>query len=109
MQLVDDAPIADSQTVAVASLKLGHVVVTGVGIGGDSFDLLQNPLLPVHRKPGKVLGEGFCSDDLVHQSIVTISNNYSQPENLGHVPFSSHFSRTVLTDAQSQSCENSPT
>src|SRR6266853_2017524 len=83
MQLVDDAPISNSQPVAIASLKLGHVVVTGVRIGGDSFDLLQNPLLPVHRKPGKGFGEGFCSDDLVHQSIVTISNNNSQPENLG--------------------------
>ena len=81
MQLVDDAPIANPQPVAISSLKLGRVVVTGVGIGGDSFDLLQNPLLPVHRKPEKASGKGFCGDDLAHQSIVTISNNDSQPEN----------------------------
>ena len=98
MQLVDDAPIANSQPVAISSLKLRNVVVPAIGVSGNFSDLLQNPLLPVHRKPGKVLGEGFCSDDLVHQSIVTISNNYSQPENLGGVPFSSHFSRTAITD-----------
>ena len=109
MQLVDHPPIANSQPIAIASLKLGHVVVTGVGIGGDSFDLLQNPLLPVHWKPGKVFGEGFCGDDLVHQSIVTISNNDSQTENAAVWLFSSHFSSTALTDTESQSCENSPT
>ena len=82
MQLVDDAPVANSQSVAIAPLKLGHVVMTGVRIGGDSFDLLQNPLLPVRRKPGKGFGKGFCSDDPVHQSIVTIGNNNSQTENV---------------------------
>ena len=109
MQLVDDAPIANSQPVAIASLQLGHVVVTGVRIGGDGFDLPQNPLLPVHWKPGKGFGKGFCSDDLVHQSIVTVGNNDSQPENLGRLLFSSHFSRTAITDTESQSRNNSPT
>src|ERR1700694_5230515 len=109
MQLVDDAPVANSQPVAIASLKLGHVVVTGVGIGCDSFDLPQNPLLPVHRKPGKVFGEGFCRDDLVHQSIVTISNNDSQTENAAVWLFSSHFSSTALTDTEPQSRNNPPT
>jgi len=78
VQLVDDAPVTNSQPVAIASVKLGHVVVLGIGVGGHFLDLLHNPLLPVHRKPGHGFGEGLCGDDLVHSSIVTISNNNSQ-------------------------------
>ena len=66
MQLVDDAPVADSQPVAIASLKLGDVDVSGIGIGGNCFDLPHDPRLPVHRKPGKRFGEGSCGDDRVH-------------------------------------------
>src|ERR1700675_3832850 len=108
MQLVEDAPVANSQPVAIPSLKLGHVVVTGVRIGGDSFDLLQNPLLPVHRKPGKSFGKGFCSDDLVHQSIVTIIKNNSHPKNKTPPLFSSHFSCTALTDTPIAIVKQSP-
>jgi len=47
MQLVNDAPVANSQPIAVASLKLGNIVVLGVRVCGDFFDFSQNPLLPV--------------------------------------------------------------
>jgi hypothetical protein len=30
--------------------------------------------LPVQRKPGQRFGEGFCGDDCIHQSIVTLGN-----------------------------------
>jgi len=67
MQLVNDSPVANSQPIAIASLKPGDVVVPGIGIDGDSLDLRHNPLLPVHRKPEKRLsGRG-----LRHQRIWT--------------------------------------
>ena len=71
MQLVYDAPVANSQPVAVTALKLRDIVVLGIRIGGNFFDLLHHPLLPVHRKPGQRFSGGFCGDDRVHQSIVT--------------------------------------
>ena len=74
MQLVNDPPVANSQPVTVASLKLRDVVVLGIRVGGNFLNLLHNPLLPVHRKPRERFGEGFCGDDLVHPSIVTLSN-----------------------------------
>jgi len=81
MQLVNDAPVANSQPVAIASLKLADVVVPGIGVGGNFLDFPHNPLLPVHRKPGKRFREGFCGDDRVHLFIVTLSNNYRQAGN----------------------------
>src|SRR5450759_2185584 len=75
MQLVNHPPVANSQPIAVASLKLGDVVVLGVRVRRNFLDLFHNPLLPVHRKPGKGLGKGFCGDDLVHLLSVTLSNN----------------------------------
>ena len=74
MQLVNDSPVANSEPIAIASLKPGDVVVPGIGIGGDFLDLRHNPLLPVHREPGKRLNEGFCGDDCIHQYIVTLGN-----------------------------------
>ena len=78
MQLVNDSPVANSEPVAIASLKPGDVVVPGIGIGGDFLDLRHNPLLPVHRKPRKRLNKGFCGDDRIHSSIVTMSNTLHQ-------------------------------
>jgi hypothetical protein len=75
MQFVNDAPIANSQPVPVSPLKLRDVVVPAIGISGDFFDLPHDPLLPVQWKPGKRFREGFCGDDTVHPSIVTLSNN----------------------------------
>src|ERR1022692_3578151 len=108
MQLVDDAPVANPQPIAIASLEFAHIVVTGVGVSGDCLDLLHHPLLPVHRKPGKSFGKRPCGDHLVHQSNVTISNIESQPGNPVPSLFSSHFSCTAITDTQSQSRNNSP-
>ena len=81
MQLVNDSPIANSQPVAIASLELGDVVVLGIGIGGDFLDLPHNALLAIRRKPRQRLSEGFCGDDRIHNSIVTLSNNARQVEN----------------------------
>ena len=39
MQLINDAPVANPQPVAVAALKLRDVVVLGVGVGSHFFDL----------------------------------------------------------------------
>jgi len=75
VQLVNDAPLANSQPVSFAPLQLGDVIVPGIGVGSNFFDLPHNPLLPVHRKPGKRLGEGFCRNDSIHRSIVTLSNS----------------------------------
>jgi hypothetical protein len=56
----------------------------GIGIGGDFLDLGHNPLLPVHRKPGKRFSEGFCGNNRIHSSIVTLSNILRQAENVTH-------------------------
>ena len=74
MQLVNDSPVANSQPIAVTALKLRDVVMLAIGIGRHFLDLLHNPPLPVHRKPGQRPGEGFCGDDCIHQSIVTLGN-----------------------------------
>src|ERR1035441_3412318 len=109
MQLVDDAPVANPQPIAIASLEFAHIVVTGVGVSCDCLDLLHHPLLPVHRKPGKSFGKRPCGDHLVHQSNVTISNIKSQSGNAVASLFSSHFSCTPITDTQPPSRHNSPT
>ncbi len=75
MKFINDAPVADSQSVTISSLKLGDVVVTGVGIGRNFLDLPHNPLLPCRRQPGKRLGECLRGYDRIHQSIVTVSNS----------------------------------
>ena len=77
MQLINHAPVANSQSIAIASLKLGDVVVPGVRVRRDFLDLLHNPLLPIHRKSEKGFGEGFCGNDPVHSLIVTLGNNVS--------------------------------
>ncbi len=59
MQLVNDAPVANSQPVAVTALKLRDVVVLDIGSSGDFFDLSHNPLLPVQGKPRQRLAENF--------------------------------------------------
>ena len=67
MQFINDAPVANSQQVTVAPLKLGSVVVSGIGIGSNLFDFPHNTLLPAHRRPGKSLSERSCCHDCVHQ------------------------------------------
>jgi hypothetical protein len=51
MQLIDDPPVTNPQPVAIPSLKLLDIVVPSIWIGGDLFDLLDNPILPRRRKP----------------------------------------------------------
>jgi hypothetical protein len=80
MQLVNDTPFANSQPVALATLKLGDVVVRGIGVGGNLFDLTHNPPLPIRRKPGKRFSEGFCGHDGIHLPIVTVSNKHVKQE-----------------------------
>ena len=84
MQFVNNPPVANSQPVALASLKVGDVVVPDVGIGRNFPDLFRNPLLPAHRKPRKRFREGFCGYDRVHQSIVTAGNIQGQAGNVTH-------------------------
>ncbi len=74
MQLINDTPVANSQPVALTTLKLRDIVVLAIGIGGHFLDLLHNPPLPVHWKPGQRFGKGFCGDDCIHESIVTLGN-----------------------------------
>ncbi|MFZ0478481.1 MAG: hypothetical protein WAL71_04975, partial [Terriglobales bacterium] len=74
MQLVNDAPIANSKPIAIASLELGDIVVSAIRVNGNFFDLFHNPLLPVHGDPRKLLREGFCGNNLVHYPIVTLGN-----------------------------------
>jgi hypothetical protein len=70
MQLINDAPAANSQSISIASLKLGDVVVLTIGIGCNFLNLPHNPLLPLQREPGKGLGEGFCGDDSIHNQLL---------------------------------------
>ena len=80
MQLVNGAPVAHPQPVAVTALQLRDVAVRGVRVSSNLFDLCHNPLLQIHREPGKRFSEGFCGDDLVHKDIVTLSNIVGQGE-----------------------------
>src|ERR1022692_376044 len=49
MQLVNDAPVAHPQPVAVTALQLRDVAVHGVRVSSNLFDLCHNPLLQIHR------------------------------------------------------------
>ena len=73
MQLIDDPPVTNPQPVAIPSLKLLDIVVPSIWIGGDLFDLLDNPILPRRRKPRQGLGERFRGHDGI-LPIVTQSN-----------------------------------
>lgn len=77
------APESTASANKLESLKPGDIVVPGIGIGGDFPDLGHHPRLPVHRKPGMRLNEGFCGDDHIHPSIVTVSN-LDQTETVTH-------------------------
>src|ERR1017187_4117308 len=74
MQLINHAPVSYPKPVRFTALKLGEIVVRCVGIPGNLLDLRHNTPLPVPRKPGERFVEGLCSDDRVHDSIVTNGN-----------------------------------
>jgi len=78
MQVINDAPVTHPQPVTVTALKLRDVVMRGIRVSGNLFDLRHNPLLQIHREPGKRFSEGLCGDDFVHGSIVTLSNIVGQ-------------------------------
>jgi len=59
MQLVNDAPVAHPQPVAVTALQLRDVAVRGVRVNSNLFDHRHNPLLQIHREPGKCLAKDF--------------------------------------------------
>ena len=86
MQLVNDPPVANSQPVALTSVKLGDVVMPRIRIGGHFFDLPHNSFLPVHRKPGERFGKRFRGYYGIHCSIVTLSNTLVKHIMLRGVP-----------------------
>jgi len=66
MQLVDDAPIPNPESVSVAALQLFQVVVRGVRVCRNLFDLRHDPPLPVRRELGNGVIEQPRRDDVVH-------------------------------------------
>lgn len=76
MQFVKHSPVPDSKAIAIASMKLGDVIVPGVRIDGYFLDFPHNPLLPVDRKPGKRFRKCLRGEDFVHCRIVTLSNSF---------------------------------
>jgi hypothetical protein len=66
VQLVNDAPIPNPQSVSIAALQFLQIVVRSVRICRKLFDFRHNPSLPTRRQLGKGLVERLRHDDAVH-------------------------------------------
>lgn len=77
MQLVNDAPVPNPESVSIAALQFLQIVVRSVRVCRNLFDLRHDSSLPIHRQLGKGLVERLRHDDAVHGLIVTHGNNYT--------------------------------